>query len=358
MKNGIAIGVVAVAVVFTSGCNITQKLNDGLSMITNAFSSPKIPVSYLKPANISGAEEMQRIAVIDSNGNGNAVSFLESSLSGIRVNSAPYFTLVDRSIIDKIIKEQKFSDGMLADGSTRVKFGKLTGADTVVSGNLKAKLDSSSYSETRSKCSGSKIFCSDKDSYSTRVSCSKHTAIAVFEPKAVSVETGRILFSKNYTKTVEESVCSDDEKAMPSDEMLKGQAIALVAKAFKTDIAPYLYTVDVELMEDDDSAIDKNAKQQFDIGVELAENARFDNACSMFAKAQSQYADSVALTYNNGVCAEYSGDIEKAQAFYQQAETLTQDVSELKFIIDGEDRLKARNSDTKMLNQLSGQGRI
>ena len=67
---------------------------------------------------------------------------------------------------------------------------------------------------------------------------------------------------------------------------------------------------------------------------------------------------SVALAFNNGVCAEYAGDIEKANAFYHNAATLTDDVDELKYIILGEERLKSRQTDTETLSQLSGVGRI
>ncbi|QUN06414.1 hypothetical protein KDN34_02820 [Shewanella yunxiaonensis] len=353
MKKGVFFGSTAIVVILLSGCNITQQLNNSISYIANAFSSPKVPVSYMKPANIAGAEEMHRIAVMEQRNDG-TVSFVESNLTGIRVNSIPYFTLVDRSTLDKIIKEQKFSDGMLANSATRVKFGKLSGADTIVSGILSASVSSTNYSKEVSKCSDSKC----KNSYETTISCTKRTGVAVFEPKAVSVETGQILFSKNYTRSVDSESCTGEGDALLSENELKGRAFALIADDFKEDVAPHIFTVNVELFESDDSDMNDTAEKYFDIAVELAEKNRIDNACSMFAKAQGEYASSVALAYNNGVCAEYSGDLEKAEAFYSNAETLTQDVDKLKYIMDGEDRLKVRNSDIKVLSQLSGAGRI
>lgn len=341
------------AVVFLSGCNIAKTLQNSLEDMKNAFTSPTVPVSYVKPANISGAEKIRRIAVMEQRNDG-AVSFLESNLSGITVNSSPYFTLVDRSTLEKAIKEQKFTESLLADNATRVKLGKFTGADTIVSGTLGANINSTHYSKTVSKCSDKKC----KNTYDATVQCTKHTAVAVFEPKAVSVETGRILFSKNYTRSVDTDACNGEGDALLSDSELRGRAYAIIAEDFKADVAPYTYTVDVELFESDDSDMPEKADKYFDMGIELAENKRVDNACMMFAKAQSEFNKSVALAFNNGVCAEYAGDIEKANAFYHNAETLTDDVDELKYIILGEERLKSRQTDTETLSQLSGVGRI
>ncbi len=336
-----------------SGCNITQHLKNGVNYITNVFTSPEVTISYVRPANISGTENMKRIAVMEQK-NDSAVSFIEHSLSGIRFDSSPYFMMVDRSTIDKIIKEQKFSDGIIADSNTRVKFGKLSGADTVISGVLNSNTNTNSYSKTVSKCSDSKC----KKTYEATVSCNKRTVIGVFEAKAVSVETGEILFSKNYTHSADSDVCRGDGDSQLSSDELEGLVFGHISELFKKDVAPYRYSVDVELIESDNSKMSKNSEKYFDMGIEFAEKNSISNACKMFANAQKEYASSIAITYNNGVCAEYEGDLEKAQALYESAEMLSDNIDKLKFAMDAQDRLNIRKAHIETLRKLKDNGRI
>lgn len=298
MKKGVYFAPLALSCLLLSGCNITKTLDNAMAGVRNMFSSPEVPVTYMRPADKSGTVGMRRIAIMEKR-NDNVVPFMETNLTGVQVNSTPYFTLVDRSTIQKVLDEQKFSDGLLADSSTRVKFGKLTGADTVLTGTLGANISSSSFTKTVRRCSDD-----DCDHhYDAKVRCRKHTAIASFQPKAVSVETGRIIFSENYTRKAETTSCDGEGDALLSDSELRGKAYAIIAHDFIADIAPHEYVVNVELIESDDSDKPDMAEKYFDMGIDLANKQSFGKACTMFERAQSQFAKSLALNYNLGVCA-------------------------------------------------------
>ncbi len=352
MKKGlIAASTIVSCLVLLPGCSA---INKGISGLNKLFQTPTIPVSQLKPARESSAQNIHRIAVIHDKRNLSGGSILETNLTGIKLHNSPYFTLVERSAIDNIIKEQTLNDGMLTDSATRIRLGKLTGADTLLSANYSSKVDSNRYKEERSKCveKGDDWYkCKRSKTYN--VSCTKKTAMVVLEPKAVSVESGRILFSRNYSEMTEASVCDDSNKALPTDEQLKGRAIAKVASELKADLAPFTITTDVKLMESDNSKMSNDAEKLFDMGIDFAHEKMYKNACQMFTKAQSAFADSLAITYNNAVCAEFVADIEMAEAFYTKATTMTDDIDKLKLIMDGDSRIAGRLKDMQVISSLS-----
>jgi TolA-binding protein len=352
MKKGL-FAVTSACAILLSGCAITETINDTIKVFNNLITTPTIPVSQLKPARESNAKKMRRIAVIHDRRSSISGSILETNLTGIKLNNSPYFTLVDRSRIDAIIKEQKFNDGMLTNSATRIKLGKLTGADTLINASYSTKIDSSRYSEKRSECTekGDNWYkCKKSRKYT--VSCTKKTAVVILEPKAVSVESGQIIFSNHYSEVAESKVCNDSNDALPTDEELVGSALARITKELKFDVAPFTLTTDVNLMESDSSEMPDNAEKLFDMGIEFVQEGMYKNACQMFTKAQTQYSSSIAITYNNAVCAEFLADIEMADAFYSKATTMTDEIDELKLVLEGETRIKQRFIDTQVLDAL------
>lgn len=355
MRKGIISSGLICTAFLLSGCVVTDKLNSGLKVLSNAFSTPTIEVSQLKPARVSSTEKMNRIAVIhDRSGSG---SFLESNLSGAKYNNAAYFTLVERSAIDAILKEQKMTDGLLTDSATRVKLGKLTGADTLISATMSSKVDSSSYSEERTECveKGSN-FLKCKKSRKVTVRCTTKVAIASLRPKAVSIESGQIIFSKNYSQKAKSSVCSDSESTHPSNTELEGRAFSQIATELKYDVAPYLLHTNVDLMEGLSSKVPDDAEKMFEMGIDFVNEKLYKNGCTMFSKAQSKYSDSLTITYNNAVCAEFSADVEMAEALYGKAMMMTDEIDKLKLIIEGQERISSRVQDMQKLSSLSDRG--
>ncbi|MGX9463442.1 CsgG/HfaB family protein [Shewanella sp. A14] len=354
MKKGL-FAVTTACTLLLCGCvSIEKTISNSFESITNIiFTTPQIPVSQLKPARELSAKRMKRIAVIHDQRKPLAGSILETNLTNIKLNNSPYFTLVERSQIDSIIKEQKLNDGMLTNSATRIKLGKLTGADTLINAGYSAKVDSSRYSEKRSKCvqKGDNWYkCKKTQSYS--VSCTKKTAVVILDPKAVSVESGQIIFSNHYSEIAESKVCNDSNDAQRTDEELVGSALARVADELKSDLAPFTLTTKVDLMDGDSSDMPNDAEKMFDMGIEFVQEGMYENACQMFSKAQTKYSSSIAITYNNAVCAEFLADVEMADAFYSKATTMTDDIDELKLVMEGETRIKQRLIDTQILNEL------
>jgi len=85
---------------------------------------------------IHAQEQKLRVAVLDPTTSGIAIDdgtrlAVQELISSTIVNTGRY-TIIERSMIDKIIKEQAFQNGDMADNSQATEIGKLAGANKVV----------------------------------------------------------------------------------------------------------------------------------------------------------------------------------------------------------------------------------
>ena len=63
-----------------------------------------------------------------------------------------YFTVVERTDLDKITAQQAISLSGAVDEATAARVGKLVGAEGVIMGVVKAGVEKRPYDEKRSKC--------------------------------------------------------------------------------------------------------------------------------------------------------------------------------------------------------------
>ncbi|WMN61575.1 CsgG/HfaB family protein (plasmid) [Pseudoalteromonas xiamenensis] len=361
MKKVILLSAVAVTL---TGCNVTQSvmstLQDLGEVVSSAFTSPPLPIEYMSPAKQQQMNDVRKLAVTDVSGNqGRSVEremsdSVESLYTNTVVEGQNYFVMIDRSTIDRVIKEQRFSTSDLADAKTSAKLGKLLGADAIVTASYALSDETQHYSETRSKCSDKKC----KNQYEYSVSCSTKQVHARLTPKVVSVESGRIVFNKSYSGNAESSRCNDDNEPHKTKEELRQSAVQVAFAELRKDIAPHRVVVSPDLMESDNSKMPKEAKAKLDKGIEFAEAKWYDEACQMFADAQSMYSDSLALLYNNGLCAERNGELDVAKAFYKKAMMLDIDPKDLEETRTAIRRVDERNQFDVALAELKESGRL
>ena len=309
-------------------CDVLNKICISVLIILMvACAGPKIKQDVVMPAKENGMKSVKKVAVIGFGGDHQqefAIK-LESFLASVKVKNTPYFTVVDRKSINDIIKEQRMvSESGLFNEKDMVKLGKLSGVDTVVNGFVKwPKLETTSFNQERSYC-----VQTDKNGQCARwgtkqVSCRKQESNFDVTIKAISVEKGDITFSKNYIGTDNNIYCSDSGSQKTASELAQN-AIDSAMSHMREDIAPYIIVMTIELMTDDDSALDDNkeAYALFESGIQFADSKRMDRACEKFRAATAIYDKSPALYYNLGVCAEINGDLDKALSLHRHADGL------------------------------------
>lgn len=314
----------------------------GLLTLTGCQST-KVKKDVTMPAKVNEMAQAKNIAVTSVTGNQRkqiqyVKARLESFFTGIRVDGKPHFKVIDRSAIDRIIKEQKFSNSDLADERKAVKLGRLVGADTLFSANVYiANTPTEHYEREEVVCvkeekvedktllgklnGGYKSNCLKEDT--ALIPCSRKSINVKLTPKATKVESGQIFYSKTYSASQSSQYCQADSQPHRDDNAMIEASMNEIFKQFKTDVAPYKVTYNIDLMEREKNVkLPKDVKQLMQNALEFAEVERMNKACNIYAQALSRFNQSPAILYNNGICSELEGDLKRAETFYDTAETL------------------------------------
>jgi len=293
----------------------------------------KIRVNMLQPAQYHEASLTKAVAVLPFNGPGGPefAAEIEGVLAGIGIDDKPYFTLVDRASVDKIVSEMKFSHSGLVDPKTAVKLGKMIGAQGIYTGVVtQNNHDDSAYAERRSVCRRYEMRRDEKgrtyqgpciDWRYYQVRCTKRVANFAVSPKLVDVATGRVIYSRNLSAVTSSSGC-EDTNPVQSETVLLEQAKASVKNQFRRDIAPFYITREIRLKDSTDGIESKEAKDKLKRGLEYADKGRMDSACELWGEARNIASTSYALLYNLGVCAESRGDLDAALNLYKQSDKI------------------------------------
>src|SRR5262249_38072754 len=153
------------------------------------------------------------VAVLPFLGASDISSDVEAMLVNTRMQGQPYFTVVERTALNKVMKEQAISLSGAVDETTAATGGKLVGAEGVIMGVVKTDMAHKPYEETRSKCLAynKKFQCTSQREYTVR--CVKSDAYFSFTPKIVSVDTGHILASEVLVGHSKLQRCENDSSS-------------------------------------------------------------------------------------------------------------------------------------------------
>ena len=289
--------------------------------------APKIKISMLVPAKAHEAATLRRIAVLPFSGqDGYQVSAeVEALLVNIQVDGKPYFRVIDRISIKKILKEHFLHMSGLVDEKTAVNVGKLVGAEGIISGTIsKNIIEDKSFFETHSKCLAwnDKGRCVKRGKHKVR--CIERDVYFSFTPKIIRVTTGEIVASKSLSGHSYDKVCRDSEFS-PKDitEMLASAKLQALNK-LRVLITPNYKNVEITLLDKDDTKPPSEVKEKIARGIDWAKQDRMDRACELWHDAYKLHPEGYAIHYLLGVCAETTGRSQKALSYYEKADKTTE----------------------------------
>jgi len=312
----------------------------------------KIKTTMLAPAKADAASKLRRIAVLPFSGrrDRNLNADIEALLVKIRVNGKPYFSVVERAAIQKILREQAFHLSGAVDQKTAVKVGRLVGAEGVILGTVtRNTTEDGRYSESRSRC-----VSKDKDGKCKKwrgysVSCRQRDAYFSFIPKVVSVATGEIVVSETLTGHTTDKACRDSGQPIRGRDEMLAEAKRQALSKFRCIMAPYNVCMEIVLLDDDDSNPPDAAEDRIKRGIKWAKAGRMDRACELWHEAGDIHPQGYAIHYLLGVCAEIAGNLDEALRYYQKADRLTgEPVEEINQALG---RIRGRLEKEKRLNQ-------
>lgn len=301
-----------------------------LLVLLVSCSAPTVKTTILKPARFHEATTLKEVAVLPFDGQGGSefAAEIESVLMSVNIGDKQYFTLVDRTRIDKIISELKLGQSALVETETAVKIGKLLGAKGIYTGIVTAMdVSDNNYSESRSRCAyyekkpgKSYTSCAKYETY--HVPCAKRTAVFSATPKLIEVQTGRVVYANSISGTSNSSACKDSSKPLLDRNTLLAKAKETAKAVFKADVAPHYVMQEIKIMESKDGLTSNLAENKFEQGIDFAKNNRLDRACELWGETRIISPNSPALIYNLGICSEVVGNLDEALDLYKKADRL------------------------------------
>ena len=303
-----------------------------VSITAFACAPPAVKTTALMPAKFHEAAKLKEVAVLPFDGPGGRefAAEIEGTLAAVTIDGKQYFSLIDRTKTEKILKEQELSQTGIVDETTAAKVGKLVGAKGIYTGIVTAANSRDNpYAEKRRECSERQVkYDKQGKAYegdcirwrNVSVSCLRRDALFAFTPKLVEVETGRIIYSDNLSGAATASACRDSKTPLPSGFALIAQAKERAKVAFKRDVAPSYVTFDIRLMDSKQGIDAKEAREKLDQGMDYAKHKRLDRACELWEEGRTLAPNAPSLLYNLATCAEAIGDLEKAFDLYKKAD--------------------------------------
>ncbi len=283
--------------------------------------SQKVTIRALEPAEIDRIAATKKISIAPFKNDRVGLSTkIEANLAKHRLNNEKYFTIISRTDLQKIIKEQKLQNSGLIDQTTAVEVGALIGAEAIVSGDVGRVTSSDTrFYEERMRCADKK--CKDMVIY--RVGCTKRAVGISAEIRIVDIVHGDIIYADTMRRSEVYKHCRDDSRALPSTSMAAQKMATDIANSFTYKLLPHYRSFNVVLLEDPDLDYSDEQKKLLEVSLKYIEQARYDKAQQfLFRLIDSTAQQSYVPFYNLGVLKEAEGNYKEAKEYYEEADKL------------------------------------
>jgi hypothetical protein len=218
------------------------------------------------------------------------------------------YTVIERSQIDKILKEQRFSLSGAIDENTAAKVGKLLGLNAIIIGD--ANYDrNDEYPKTTTI---------GLDGKTKEVHCHQRTVTAQATLKIIDVETAIILGTETARVPFSDKKCGDDRSSIASEDQLLSAALQTIARQFVD-----YFTPGYELMRFDLEKIRlKEVRKQADEASNFISNGDMNRALPLFHAIYKADSYNPQAAYNLAALFEMVGSYTQAVEYYSIASNL------------------------------------
>lgn len=294
----------------------------GLGVISvEAKTRARIEVTVPAETDLS---QVRNIAVMEFSGRGNAQvrTAIETALQNAMVDGSPYFTLVTRDQLERVLGEQNKGRSVRFDEQTAPSVGKLLGADALVTGSVTSfSSDDRHYYEEYVRYN----LMGGKQSKSTfKAPCLEREARIALTANFIDVKTGRLIASRPLVKSLSSKGCAETRSQLNvTDKEIMLMAVSKrLAEDLVSMVTPHPVLKEVELRTSDDGGGGRKVSDVIKRGVKYAENGGWTMAADEWKKAVEMNPNSAAAHYNLGVAYESQGHLESARASYERAAKL------------------------------------
>ncbi len=307
-----------------------------------------VDLRYMVPAE-KNLSQYKRLAMIEFEGRGGdrVRSELEAKLLEAKVNGVPYFTLVSRDRLDKVLQEQGRGQSVRFDDRSTVTLGKLLGADGLVTGIVtEYNTDETRDVERREHTEGKK---ENKRTVVETYYCATREARVRADVKFIDAKTAAVVAVVPLSGSASDGGCMKDEyPSTATDDALLDAAMSKMGNELRILIAPHDVVRSVKLQTKDK---DKGVSERLKRGAQYAESGGWDMAIEEWEAAVQEKPDSGPAHYNLGVAREAEGELERAQEHYKKAARIDPDKKNVEAVTVINQRLKLAD---ELQRQLEG----
>lgn len=318
--------------------------------------TPKVAISTLQSSKVNNSSIRQLTVIKFKNDTIGQTSSIESQLANVTFNNEPYFTLIQRNNLELILNEKKLNDSALVDLENLNDIRGLTQVKTFLMGEV---LNSTMNKKVYFKSEKNYQYCLE---YNKSKQCIKYPIVlkrcqtndynVQTQIKVVEVITSDILYTQTYKETDSISQC-DGINFLPSKEEHNAYLARLIAKRVSKDLAPHYVTRQVNLLDEPDVKLSKVQETQFENGLELLKQKRFETANTILQALNDQTNEqSFVILYNLALSYEALNEIKIAYQLYKQAEQISLSIGVVEEISEAILRTQKSLQEEEITNKL------
>lgn len=261
-----------------------------------------------------------------------------------------YYTVIERSKIEEILKEQSLSLSGLVNEQQAVTVGNLIGAQALITGSgsysVKDEGEWEKYKEKVKNDEGKKVEV-EKERYNIYRIVDVNITFRIIDVNNGSIIASKTNHASNSSSKRRYKGTGKDEanaaKSLPDWNPIVTDLVNQVLTRTVQQIAPHTVTEKREIEEGD--------SKKMETALEYAKRDLWDEAKAIWQevadKKKSEKEDKIAATYNIGLYYEVFGFLDDAESYYQKAFELSKDSKYL----DARARIKKRREELKKLQQ-------
>lgn len=288
--------------------------------LTACVTNPTVQVPMTQAPEVAEASSYRSIAVARFSGQAgdSLAASLESSMMNARMQNKPVYRSVER------LPESRALSG--GDVRSLVTAAKAKGSDAVLTGEvIRSDVRDERSSKEEYVCTATenskKLIKKCLSGYNKQVSCTDRIANLRVNMRLIDVKTGAQVYSESIDKSTNSKGCG--EERVDDAATLMGKLHYQVVQDVMAKIVPHERMVSLALMPADKYEGSAGSKERFAGAVQFAQERRMDRACETFRDLYVSDKESVALSYNLGVCEEAEGHLARASELYGAADRLS-----------------------------------
>lgn len=218
------------------------------------------------------------------------------------------YTVVERSQIEQVLKEQRMGLSGIIDENTAAQVGKLLGLDVILIGDVEY--------DVKNEYPSSNYVGFDGKSKTTY--CHIRSVTVQASLKIISVETAIIIGTETSRVSSQDKKCDEEKSSIATEEQLLNSCLKKSARTFVD-----YFTPGFQLMRYDLERIKlKELKKQADEASNFIENGNIDRALPLFYAIYEADSYNPKAAYNLAALYEMVGSFDEALEYYTIASNL------------------------------------